>query len=248
MLSHRCHLTETDPAMTPTATPRRQAPAPAGPAPATPPRLARLAALGSGAAFAAFPLLRPWGDRSGTDRALAEALAAPAWVASHAAGMLAWVALAAALILGRGGTRAGRLAAVTAALGTAAVLPYYGAETFGLAGVARTALDEGDLRLVAPAAHAIRGDAVAMTGFALGLALLAAAGVALAVAARGASPRHRGAAVAVAAGLLTYLPQFVTPGAVRQGHGLALGAALALFALTWAKRPAGPPADAAEER
>ena len=117
-----------------------------------------LLGLGSAAAFAAFPLVRPWGDKSGDVRAMAEAFASPGWVIAHSSGMFAWVLLAAALATLAGADRWPRRSAWAAAVGAAAVLPYYGAETFGLHGLARAALDEGNLPLVWAAQELVRGD------------------------------------------------------------------------------------------
>lgn len=197
--------------------------------------LARATALVSAGAFAAFPLLRPWGDKTGDPLAMAEAFASPAWVASHSLGMLAWVTLAATLALGAGPDRWSRAAAWGAGLGAAAILPYYGAETFGLNGLATTALAGGDLGTLVAAQEAIRSGSVQSTAFGAGLLLLAGAGVALAVDTWRSGGVRRWVGVPSALGLAAYLPQFFAADAVRQAHGVALGVALAGWALAHAR-------------
>jgi hypothetical protein len=190
--------------------------------------LTRLLGLISAAAFAAFPLVRPWGDKSGDPQAMVDAFASPRWLIAHSMGMIAWVLLTATLVSLAGTDRWSRASAWMAGLGTAAVLPYYGSETFGLHGLA-TAARTADIGLVATAQETIRTGALAATCFALGLLLLAAAGVAVATSTWRSSSSHRWLAIPFGLGLVTYLPQFFTPNIVRQAHGLALALAIALW-------------------
>lgn len=184
--------------------------------------------------FVSYPALRPYSDE--TTLAGAEAMSSGAWVASHLLGMLGFVALTlAAWSLTRMPTvAAARSASVAAALtwlGTSLVLPYYGAETFGLQVIAARAAADGDAGLLA-LAEAFRYGTVAVTVFGIGLLLLAAGGVALAVALwNGRSSAGVGGVAAAAGGiavgvaLVLYLPQFFLPPWLRVGHGalLALG-------------------------
>lgn len=180
----------------------------------------------AGLLFLAFPVLRPWTPETGL--AGAEAFASAAWVAAHTAGMLAFVTLTlglATLVLGLRGRRWTVTATVLAGVGTALVLPYYGAETFGLQAIGAHALETGDAALVA-VADDVRFGIVAVTMFGLGLVLLAAAGVVLALGLRRASGLARWSALVTGLGLATYLPQFFLPAAGRIGHGVLLAAGL----------------------
>lgn len=152
----------------------------------------RLSALVAGLAMAAYLVSRPYPDD----------FTSPWWIISHTLGMVAFVALA---ILG---DRVGGRTRPLLALGAALVLPFYGAETFGLAAGADPAL--------------FRGQPVALTMFALGLVAIAAGGILLA----------RRTAVAVPLGVLMalVLPQFWLPATGRITFGIAFLLAAAWFA------------------
>lgn len=190
-----------------------------------------LAALG-GIAFALFPLLRPWGDKTGSLPAMARAFADPLWVLSHLSGMIGWVLLAAAAatfaVWSR--SRSAAAGAWTTGVGVVLVLPFFGAETFGLHALGRFAAGTGNPALV-EAEAVIRGDAIAMAMFGVGL-LTAAAGSALLALATWREPRQRGyrwvgVPLAVLIGL--YLPQFFAPDVGRIVHGLLLAVACILW-------------------
>jgi hypothetical protein len=192
--------------------------------------LTQLSGLVSAAAFAAFPLVRPWGDKSGDPQAMVDAFASPRWLIAHSLGMIAWVLLTATLVSLARTDRWSRAAAWLAGLGAAAVLPYYGSETFGLHGLA-TAARTGDFGLVSTAQETIRTGALAATCFGLGLLLLAAAGVTVAASTWRLATSRRWVSIPFGLGLVTYLPQFFAPDIVRQAHGLALALAMALWLL-----------------
>lgn len=217
-------------------------------APTAPPRAAPrpsravgVLAGASGLAFAAFPLLRPWGEMGGTPEQLAAAFGSELWVASHVAGMLAWALLAAAL-LGRSAPSAAATGrpvgligwgALLLSGGVAALLPYYGAEAFALHVLGESVLaGEGStVSALVPLAAAIRGEAWAMTLFGVGL-LAAALGVVLvAVGALRMRSADRIALLPVAALVALYLPQFFAADAVRVLHGLLLSLALCVWAI-----------------
>lgn len=175
----------------------------------------------AGLAFAFYPMLRGSGSESGA--AGAELYARDAWVVAHALGMLGFVLASWALGI------LDRLTGHLAMAGTLLVLPYYGAETFGLHAIGQQALDTGEMSGVA-AADLFRYQPLAVTMFAIGLLLLAAAGVRLLVLARGNRAMMRPAQLLVGAGLATYLPQFFLPIEGRIVHGLVLGVGLVLLA------------------
>ena len=221
-----------------------------------PTRLGALALAAAGVLFVIYPAVRPWRDESTTGGALA-AMSSGGWVASHLSGMLGFILLSLGLLAvrdalgetgrtaGVGSPPAGRPAAgpagaavLTGWLGAGLILPYYGAETFGLHGIAGEAAAGSPLVLL-DLVDAVRFDPVAVTMFGIGLLLLAAAGLLTAVAVWRSDLRPRGAGVALAAGLVLYLPQFYAPPAVRIGHGVlvAVGALWLAVVLWRARRP-----------
>ena len=94
------------------------------------------------ALFALYPALRPYSSETGLDGA--EAFASWAWTASHLCGIVAFAVLAQVV----GGLGLGRVGPALVSWGALLVLPYYGAEVFGVGAVGRRALDAGDPGLV----------------------------------------------------------------------------------------------------
>lgn len=184
--------------------------------------------VGTGVFMAAYLLLRPYGD-TGDPGAAAAAYASTWWVVAHLCGALALASfgrLALRLADVDGGllSRSARTAALT---GTVLVLPYYGAETFGLHAIGQQALagDSDVLTLV----DAVRNHPAALTTFGLGMLLLAVAGVLMAVV-----WQRRGGTLAWAAwplglAMAAVLPQFYLPPVGRMAFGLAYAAAAAVL-------------------
>lgn len=206
-------------------------------------RLGVVALVLAGLSFASFPILRPWHDETTQAGAIA-AFGSGAWVAAHLLGALGFVLVplglvaVTCLISAAGPRRLARTGAVLTSLGAGLLLPYFGAETFGLNAIARDAIaraaaDGASLDVVA-LAEGVRLGAAAVTTFGLGLLAVAVGGVmaAVAIARSGDLPRHAGTLFAV--GIALYLPQFFTPPWVRIAHGLLLGLGLlVLAAATW---------------
>jgi hypothetical protein len=197
-------------------------------------KLGALALAVAGAMFLLYPAVRPWDDESTVDGAVA-AMGSGAWVAAHAFAMVGFVLAALGLLALRDavGGRLATAAAVTTWAGAGLVLPYYGAEDFGLHALARRYAGGERFDLLA-AVDAVRNQPVAITMFAVGLLALAAGGVlaALAVRRSGALPRSSGLLFGL--GLLLFLPQFFTPAPVRIAHGILLAAGCAwLGAALW---------------
>jgi hypothetical protein len=186
---------------------------------ARPARTSAAAFVVAGLMFLLYPVVRPAGDD-------AAAFASSAWVASHLFAMIGFILVPVglfALLDTVGATRLARSALVTSWLGAGLTLPYYGAEDFGLHVVGQRALAENDPGLT-ELADAFRLHPVAATTFALGLLLLAAAGVLTAMTIwRSRLPRWSG--VPLAAGFVLFFPQFYTPMEVRTAHGalMAIG-------------------------
>ena len=221
-------------------------------------RLGGAAAAGAGMLFAAYPMLRPYAAE--TTMAGAEAWASTAWTASHTFGMVAFILLVPVFLAlrgqvlsaggvasadttpraaGKGGpagaegagrSRAADVTLVLAWVGTALVLPYYGAETFALGRAGEHAMVTGDIGVLA-AIEEFRWEPLAMTMFGLGLLALAGAGVALVRVAWHDTGLLRIGGFLTSIGLGTYLVQFFLPAAGRIGHGLVLGAGLVILAV-----------------
>ena len=194
--------------------------------------------LVSGLALAAYPALRPYGPESGPSGAAD--FGATAWLVAHALGMLGFAVLA--LTLRTAAARApwrwtGRPLRETetrAWLAVVLLLPYYGAEAYGLNELGRYATDHGDTGVL-DVADAFRYAPFEMTTFALGLGALALVGGRLAHGMWRTGPLGRTGGLLAGAGLLTYLPQFFGTAEVRVAHGLVLGLGLVLMAVATAR-------------
>lgn len=187
----------------------------------------RAALLTAGLAWAGYLTLRPYGDE--TTLAGAEGIASTRWEVAHLLGMLGFVAVAVAFALGatRAPRRTSTLVAVLAGAGAVAVLPYYGAETFGLGAIAAEAVARQDVGLLAQL-DAVRYGALALTTFGIGLLAVIAAGALHAWS----GIRARAAAnVALGAVVATMPLQFFLPAPLRVAHGLVVLAVAAWAAL-----------------
>lgn len=181
--------------------------------------------IATGVLMAGYLLLRPYGDVE-QGAAMAEAFASPAWVAAHILGALALASFArlALRVADLGDSTTARIGRFTGLAGAVLVLPYYGAETFGVHAVGSRALaDPGTLELVDP----IRNQPAALTMFGLGLVLLAVAAVCVGrVLGRPAWP--------LAATMALVLPQYFLPPFARMAFGVAtLIAAVILVQHLW---------------
>lgn len=202
-----------------------------------------LPAVGTGVLMAAYLLLRPYGDHgSSTSPEAAAAYASNLWIVAHLAGALALAQLARLALrmddlLDTSLTNTARWSGLA---GAVLVLPYYGAETFGLHAIGRAGLADP---AAMPLVDEVRNHPAALTTFGLGLVLLAASGVAAAVAWRhgvvnGQLPGPTWALWPLAVAVALVLPQFYLPPTGRMLFGVAyLAAALVLAA---ASRRPGP--------
>jgi hypothetical protein len=194
------------------------------------PRTAAAAGLVvSGISFAAYPLLRPFGPEAG--QAFAADLASWTWLAAHVLAMVAFTALALSLrtLAAIGTAWPWRRASLRAAelrmwLAVALLLPYYGAETYGLQALGRYALG-GDSDVLA-VADSFRYAPFAATTFAVGLLLLMLVGLHLVKGTWVGGRATRVGGLLTGTGLATYLPQFFTMPELRVAHGLLLGLGL----------------------
>lgn len=180
----------------------------------------------AGAFFLLFPALRPWRDETTVTGAI-EAMGSTAWVLSHYAGVLAFILVPVGLralrrrLTGTAGEGLARMAAVSGWLGAGLILPYFGAETFGLNAVARHAATDPSIDLLG-IAESVRLGPLAAGTFVVGLLLIAVAGVQAALAVMRSSTLPAASAWLFAAGLALYLPQFFGSPALRIAHGALL--------------------------
>ncbi|MFE7802020.1 hypothetical protein [Nocardia sp. NPDC057440] len=110
------------------------------------------------------------------------------------------------------------LAATLGYIGSALTISYYGAEVYGLQAIGARAVADGDASLT-KVGNDFRMDSIAVTVFALGLALIAAAAILAAVAIWRSGILARWSGVAMAVAMVVYLPHFYLPHAVRVGWG-----------------------------
>lgn len=184
----------------------------------------------AGVLFILYPATRPWHDET-TAEGLLAATGSPWWVASHGFAMVGFVVLGFAfssigdLLADSPGARPARRATLSAWIAAGLLLPYYGAETFGL-----YAMAQADVSDPVALADDFRFGAVAVTTFGLGWLALGASAVLLAIAVHRSELLSRNAGVILAAGLVLFLPQFFGPPAVRIGHGILIGAGCVILA------------------
>jgi hypothetical protein len=178
--------------------------------------------LAAGTLFLAYPAVRPYSSEAGL--AGAQAFGSGRWVLAHTLAMLAFGCLAAGVFA----FTQDRMARSTVLVGVGLVLPYYGAETFGLhaLGVAAVQGNDGSLTRIS---DLVRNNPAALVMFGLGLTALAVCGIRLAK--LGWAHAKLGSTLA-AIGLVTYLPQFFGPPWIRIAHGMLLAVGLILLALS----------------
>lgn len=202
-------------------------------------RTSMAALAASGLLFAAYQVVRPYADETTMEGA--RGMASDAWVAAHSFAILGFILLALALpavldLVGAGRPPHQR-ASLLAALGAGLVLPYYGAETFGLHAIGQQVVARNDLSLLA-LTNTVRYQPVAITVFGVGLVLLAAAGALVGYRLWRSPGGLRWGGLLLAAGLVLFLPQFFAPAPLRIAHGcvLALGCLLVAWS-GWRQSP-----------
>ena len=189
----------------------------------------------AGVGFATYPVVRPYADE--TTYAGLAAMASNAWLLAHLLGVLAFAALPIGLTrLGRhlapGGSRATDSLGPLSYLALVLLLPYYGAETFGLHAIGQYA-SPGDTTLLT-VVDSVRYQPAAVTLFGLGLLAVAVVGVLLAIATWSHGAALRAAGLITGLTLALYLPQFFGTPTMRIAHGVLLG--LGCLALAFAAR------------
>jgi hypothetical protein len=196
-----------------------------------------LALVVAGVAMAVYPALRPYSSEEGLDAA--QAWSKPAWLAAHLLAMVAFGLMAWALpnLLARARRRQAATTVRVAWLAALVlVLPYYGAETYALNQIGAWAVEAQDGEW-SGLGNNIRFEALPVTLFGAGLLVIAAIGLALALALRD-DRALRWPAAATGLGLVLFAPQFFGPPWLRIVHGLFLAAALTWLALAAGRRVA----------
>lgn len=187
----------------------------------------------AGVAFVVYPALRPYSDEATLEGA--DAMASTAWVAAHTAGMVGFIALtlgvwALSRLQPADGGRAISTAAVLTWLGVSLVLPYYGAETFGLQVIAERAARDDDASLL-ELAESFRYGPVPLAFFGAGLLMVAAAGVLLWMGTRRSVSLLRYGGLLAGSALVIYPLQFFFPPSLRISHGAVLAIGCLLISL-----------------
>lgn len=185
----------------------------------------------AGVAFFLYPVIRPFSDETSLQGAAA--FGSSAWVIAHSLAIFAFVLLGLGticvyLVLQQGlAERLGLASLLLIWTGIGLTLPFYGAEVFGLHAIGQAALQRHDASLVGLAAD-VRGQP-GISFIVVGLLLLAAGTVVLAIALWRSGVFVRWTGIPLAVGFALYLPQFMTPQLVRWLHGLFVGLGCALI-------------------
>lgn len=189
--------------------------------------------------FAIYPVLRGFGSETGVTGA--QHYASTTWVAAHVAAMVGFVALVVVLRIDATDQRR-RTTELLGWISVALLLPYYGAEAYGLNALGRWVLDGGDPTSMS-VADDFRFAPVPITIFAAGWILLAWVAIRMIRDHVGSIRLERVGVWMTAAGLLLFLPQFFAPGTVRIAHGVILAVGLAIWAVSGYAAPSDISAD-----
>jgi hypothetical protein len=191
----------------------------------------------AGVCFALYPALRPFSDEQSLGGA--RAFASTRWLVAHSLGIAAFILLAVGLfavyehIQDTGARRTARAGLLLTWIGAGLVLPYYGAEVFGLHAAGQQGLTTGDTSTFDTLIHAIRWEA-GIWFIIAGLLLLAAGTITFAVAVWRSATLPRWSAIPLAALTALYIPQFAASQPIRVTYGILLAGAC--LTLAWATR------------
>jgi len=176
--------------------------------------------------LAAFPLVRPFGDRSLNPLEVAHAFASPSWVLAHTLGGLGFILLPIGLfglysfLQGSNVEREASQGLILCWIGIGLILPtVLGTEAFGLRAIGHAVVQQKNTDLLA-IANAIRFGPQRIFFF-LGLLWLALGAVLIAVAVWKSDTLPRWSGVPLAIGLALFFP--LLPQVVRVVDGLLIG-------------------------
>lgn len=198
------------------------------------PLLAALTFTIAGILLLVYPLLRPFSSEVGMEGA--QAFGSGAWVVAHSLALGGFILLGVGLLatyrtlLGTRGEPWALWGLVLSWIGIGGTLAYYGAEVFGLHGVAEEALAENNPALMGAVDH-IRWEA-GLVWILGGLALLGIGTILMAVAIWKSGRLVRWSGVLLAIAFALYIPQYAAPQPIRVVHGalILVGAGI----LAWA--------------
>jgi hypothetical protein len=206
-------------------------------------RLGAAAFAIAGTLFVLYPAIRPFSDETSLQGAAA--FGSTAWILAHMLAMVGFTLVMLGLLglyLALRATSVESLAFWALAVGIAGIgllLPFYGAEAFGLHAIGQEALRQHSLTLVGLATVVRSGPELIM--FLVGLLLLAASGITTAVAIWRSGVFAKWSGVPFGLGFALYIPQFFGSQPIRVAHGLLVTAGcLWLAAGMWRRRPAAP--------
>jgi hypothetical protein len=203
----------------------------------------RVSAIALGIAavlFVLYPAIRPFSDEASLQAAAA--FASTEWLVAHTLAIVAFTLLPLGLLGLHSSLQDTAVeslaywAVVLSMLGTGLTLPFYGGETYGLHAIGQEALRQQNVDLVGLAAVVRSGAGAAL--FALGLLLLAAAAITVAIALWRSGTYSKWTGIPFAVGFALYIPQFYGTQQVRVAHGLlvAIGCLWIAVAL-WRRAP-----------
>jgi hypothetical protein len=182
----------------------------------------------SGLLFLGFPVIRPFFETSPDPFIVAQGFASTDWVVAHMLGMGGFILLPLGFfglyeyLRPRPIGRTAMWALVITWIGAGLVLPYFGAEAFGLQVIGQQALV---LRRtdVATVASTLRFG-LAIYPFGVGLILVAIGAILAGIAVWRSRDLPRWSGVLLAVGFALYIPQFLAPQPVRVAHGILIAA------------------------
>jgi hypothetical protein len=161
-----------------------------------------------GIAFILFPVIRPFFDESALNAAAG--FHSASWILAHACGMAGFILLGLGLpgvylrLQPTGAERLGFAALLLYWAGAGLTLPFFGAESFGLQVIGKSALSQNSLEVLGLANQVRFGPGLGFIG--AGLLLVAAAMILLSIAVWKGGLRPRWAGLPLAFGFLAYMP------------------------------------------
>jgi hypothetical protein len=188
-------------------------------------RLGAVCLATSALLLAAFPLVRPFGDRTSNLTAVAETIASSSWVVSHMLGALGFVLLPIGLFglyncLRDGPAESWAFQGLSlSSAGVGLFLPIFGSEAFALRAIGNAALSQNNTELLVLAQSIRTGPQFSFLISGLSLLALGAVSIGVGVWKSGTLPKWAG--ILLAAGLALFFP--LLPQAVRIVDGLLTG-------------------------
>jgi len=211
--------------------------------------LTSLAFVVAGALFVLYPAVRPFSSEVGLDGAAA--FGSTAWIVAHSLAIVGFVVVVLGLfgiylrLQATSGERPALIGLLLSWIGVGLVLPFYGAEVFGLHAIGQEALKENNGSLTS-LASSVRGEP-GIEFILVGLALLGIGITLSAIAVWRSGMFARWAGIPLAVGFALYIPQYVAPQYLRVAHGLMIAVACLVIAQQLQRERVRPPVSAKSE-